>query len=69
MILQEVISSPLISKEVTGSPALRLGDFIFMTALDASMLEGFEPSMRTEEQTERCLPAIKNLNSGRISTL
>ena len=55
MILQEVISSPLISKEVTGSPALRLGDFIFMTALDASMLEGFEPSMRMEEQTERCL--------------
>ena len=55
MILQEVISSPLISVETTGSPAIRLGDFIFMTALDASMLSGYDPSSSAKEQTERCL--------------
>ncbi|MDO5121638.1 MAG: Rid family hydrolase [Erysipelotrichaceae bacterium] len=55
MILQEVISSPLISEEATGSPAIRLGDFIFMTALDASMLSGYDPSVSAKEQTERTL--------------
>lgn len=55
MILQEVISSPLISEEVTGSPAIRLGDFIFMTALDASMLVGYDPGSGAAVQTERCL--------------
>ncbi len=55
MILQELISSPLISEEVTGSPAVRLGDFIYMTALDASMLSGYDPSASAKEQAERCL--------------
>lgn len=61
MTLMETIHSPLIHNEDVFSPALRIGDFIFISAQNASGSEGYKPSMDILLQTQISLKNVLNL--------